>query len=284
MNKYPIIGSFISLNAKNDYLIGATKNAIKNGGNSFMFFNGSPQNTKKLRIEKEEIAKFHQLWKEQNYDSKNIIIHAPYIINIANSEKPSVWEFSVQTLKKEILSAHELGIETIILHPGSYTTGNLQTGLKQIIKALNIINKNQENNVKIALETMSGKGTEIGWNFNQLKYIIDNIEDSKNIGVCLDTCHLYSSGYDLKKWEDVKQEIKNTFGINKVWAIHLNDSKTPFASRKDRHENIDCGSIGLAVLKKIVWDTDFKDIPKILETPWPNNKPIYEKEIKMLIE
>ena len=247
-----------------------------------MIFTGAPQNTKRVPTDRFFIDQFHQKLTETDIKSKNIIIHAPYIINLANTIKPYVFKIGVEFLEMEIKRAQEIGIKIIVLHPGSSVGANIQNSLDSVVKGLNQVLK-ETDDIIIALETMSGKGYEIGRNFDQLKYIIDNVKFKDKIAVCWDNMSF------MKFWlwylviilKMLFNEFDEKIGLDKLVVFHINDSKTKFKSNKDRHENIGYGDLGFKILNNIVHHPKFINIPKILETPYVNNKPPYKYEIDM---
>ncbi|ATZ17331.1 endonuclease IV [Williamsoniiplasma luminosum] len=282
MKKYPIIGSHVSMNALEKYLIGSVKTAINDGANTFMIYTGPPQNSNRKPTSELNIEQMHEILKEHHLDPKDLVVHAPYIINISNPVSQSTWDFSVEFLKKEMQRCDDIGIEILVLHPGAFTKGDPNQALNKLIQGLNEVFK-ENYKTKIALETMSGKGTEVGINFDQLSFVLNQVEEKERLGICLDTCHMNDAGYDLNNWEAIKQEIDQKIGREKVLVFHLNDSKNPLNSHKDRHENIGYGTIGFDNLLKILWDEDFKEIPKILETPFVNEQSPYKAEIQDLL-
>lgn len=280
-----IIGSHVSFNKK-EQLIGSVKEALSYNANTFMFYTGAPQNTNRASIDDSITLSALELMKENNIDLKNVVVHAPYIVNPANNAN---FDFNVNFLKQEIDRVESLGVTKLVLHPGSYVKLTHDEGIKNIIDTLNqVIRKDM--NVKILLETMSGKGTELGTNFDDLKYIIDNIEYSKNVGICLDTCHLNDAGYDIFKFDEILDEVDSKIGLEKVGCIHINDSKNLKSSHKDRHENIGLGTIGFDALINVIYNKRLDNIPKILETPYVTNSdelkdkiyPPYKFEIEMI--
>lgn len=280
-----IIGSHVSFNKK-DQLIGSVKEALSYNANTFMFYTGAPQNTNRASIDDSITLSALELMKENNIDLKNVVVHAPYIVNPANNTN---FDFNVNFLKQEIDRVESLGVTKLVLHPGSYVKLTHDEGIKNIIDTLNqVIRKDMT--VKILLETMSGKGTELGTNFDDLKYIIDNIEYSKNVGICLDTCHLNDAGYDIFKFDEILDEVDSKIGLEKVGCIHINDSKNLKSSHKDRHENIGLGTIGFDALINVIYNKRLDNIPKILETPYVTNSdeskdkiyPPYKFEIEMI--
>lgn len=280
-----IIGSHVSFNKK-EQLIGSVKEALSYNANTFMFYTGAPQNTNRASIDDSITLSALELMKENNIDLKNVVVHAPYIVNPANNAN---FDFNVNFLKQEIDRVESLGVTKLVLHPGSYVKLTHDEGIKNIIDTLNqVIRKDMT--VKILLETMSGKGTELGTNFDDLKYIIDNIEYSKNVGICLDTCHLNDAGYDIFKFDEILDEVDSKIGLEKVGCIHINDSKNLKSSHKDRHENIGLGTIGFDALINVIYNKRLDNIPKILETPYVTNSdeskdkiyPPYKFEIEMI--
>lgn len=280
-----IIGSHVSFNKK-EQLIGSVKEALNYNANTFMFYTGAPQNTNRASIDDSITLSALDLMKKNNIDLKNVVVHAPYIVNPANN---SNFDFNVNFLKQEIDRVESLGVTKLVLHPGSYVKLTHDEGIKNIIDTLNqVIRKDMT--VKILLETMSGKGTELGTNFDDLKYIIDNIEYSKNVGICLDTCHLNDAGYDIFKFDEILDEVDSKIGLEKVGCIHINDSKNLKSSHKDRHENIGLGTIGYDALINVIYNKRLDNVPKILETPYVTNSdeskdkiyPPYKFEIEMI--
>ncbi|CCY94725.1 probable endonuclease 4 [Firmicutes bacterium CAG:884] len=270
-----IIGSHVSF-TKETQLVGSLNEALSYKANTFMFYTGAPQNTNRCKID-EELTKFaHKKMQENNIDINNIVIHAPYIINLANEANMI---FNIKFLQDEIDRATSLNVNKIVLHPGSHIGKGNTNGINNIITSLNQVNFK---NVKILLETMAGKGTECGISINELKTIIDGIKDKEHIGVCLDTCHLNDSGIDISKFDEYLEEFDKEIGINKIGCIHINDSKNPINSHKDRHENIGFGTIGFDNLIKVIYNEKLENIPKILETPYIEKKPPYKEEIAMI--
>jgi len=287
MDKNLIIGSHVGFSIK-DQLLGSVNEAISYGSNTFMFYTGAPQNTKRNPINDEYTKKAYKLMKENNIDINNVIIHAPYIVNLGNLEN---FDFSVNFLKGEVERASQLGIKNMVLHPGSSVGYTKEESIESIIKGLNIILDNDKD-VTICLETMAGKGTEIGKSLEEISKIIDGVKFKNKIGVCLDTCHLFDSGIDLSKFDNYLEEFDKLIGLNYIKCIHINDSKNTCGSHKDRHENIGIGNIGFDILIKIIYHEKIKNIPKILETPYVTKDdsskekiyPPYKYEIKMIRE
>ncbi len=269
-----LIGSHVNYNSK-EQLLGATRDAISFGATTFMFYTGAPQNTVRTNIDEELTRKSWDLMKEKGIDINKVIVHAPYIINLANTEK---LEFGIDFLKKELKRVEILGIKYMVLHPGSHVGLGREVGLNNIIKGLNEVLK--DSNVTILLETMAGKGTELGTSVDEIKYLIDNTIYNDKIGICLDTCHLNDAGYNMNDFDKLLDEIDEKIGLKYVGCIHINDSKNEINSHKDRHENIGYGTIGFKTLIDIIYNKRLENIPKILETPYIDKKPPYKEEIE----
>ncbi len=282
-----LIGSHVSFTSKEQLVI-SVKEAISYGANSFMFYTGAPQNTKRCKIDYDLTLKARNLLYDNNIELKNIVVHAPYIINLANNEKEDNYRFAIKFLKEEINRVSMLGIEKLVLHPGSYVNLDLETGINNVINALNeVIAPNQS--VKICLETMAGKGSEICFDINHIKRIIDKVKYSDKLMVCLDTCHLNDAGYDMSKFDEFLDEFDKLIGIDKIGCVHVNDSKNIIGSHKDRHENIGYGTIGFDALLNVIYNKRLDNIPMILETPYVSDEdgnkrvyPPYKFEIDMI--
>ena len=274
-----LIGSHVSF-AK-DQLLGSVKEALSYGSTTFMFYTGAPQNTFRSKIDDNKTNEAFNLMKENNIDIDKVIVHAPYIINLANNKEEDKYQFSINFLIEEINRCNMFSIKNLVLHPGSHVNLGRELGLENIINALNIVIEKTEN-VRILLETMAGKGTELGTNFDDLKYIIDNIKDKDRIGLCLDTCHLNDSGYPIEEFDKILDEIGSKIGLSYVKCVHVNDSKNPLGAHKDRHENIGYGTIGFDNLINVIYNKRLTDVPKILETPYINEKAPYKEEIDMI--
>lgn len=279
-----LLGSHVSMNGKK-MLEGSAEEAHKFGESTFMIYTGAPQNTRRKPIEELNIEKGHEIM--EAHGLSNIVVHAPYIINIANTLKPHVFELGVEFLQSEIERTQALGAKDIVLHPGSHVGEGSEVGIKKIIEGLNEVLTN-DNNVRIALETMAGKGSEIGRNFEEIAQIIDGVNHNERLSVCFDTCHTHDAGYNVKEdFDGVLNEFDKIVGIDRIKVVHVNDSKNDIGAHKDRHENIGFGYIGFDALNYVVHHDAFKDIPKILETPFvgedkKNKKPPYKLEIEML--
>lgn len=273
-----IIGCHV--NFTNEQLLGSTKQAIEYGANAFMFYTGAPQNTVRKSLDANFTKQAIELMKENGIDMKNVICHAPYIVNLANNKEEEKWQFSINFLKQELSRCKELGISYIVVHPGSAVGIERDIALKNISDALNFII--EEDGPMILLETMAGKGTECGCTFEEIKTILNGVH-SKNIGVCLDTCHMNDAGYDIKDFDKLLEKVSNTIGLENVHCVHLNDSKNERGAHKDRHENLGLGTIGFSALYSVLMNEKLKDVPKILETPYIDRTfPPYKFEIESL--
>lgn len=261
-----IIGSHVSFN-KDSQLLGSVREALAYDANTFMFYTGAPQNTIRIPINDEKTYEAFKLMKDNNMDLRNIIVHAPYIINPANTEN---LDFSINFLRQELDRVEKLGITKLVLHPGSHVQLGEDIAIKNITHVLNSCLLS-DTKVDICLETMAGKGTEMGINFDQLKKIIDGVLYKDKVKVCLDTCHLNDAGYDLKEFDVILDEFDKKIGIDKIACVHINDSKNILGSHKDRHENIGLGTIGFDNLINIIYHEKLKGVPKILETPYITN-------------
>ncbi len=261
-----IIGSHVSYK-NSTQLLGSVEDAVSYGANAFMFYTGAPQNTQRGEINDLVTYEAMKKMKENGIMLENVVCHAPYIVNLANNIDPEKYEFAKNFLRQEIERCIKLGVKRMVLHPGSATKLDRTEALNNIIRGLNSI-LCPDDNIVILLETMAGKGTELGVNLEELKYIIDNIKLQDKIGVCLDTCHLSDSGVDISKFDEYLDEFDKQIGIDKIGCVHLNDSKNPIGARKDRHENLGYGTIGFDTLIDVAYNKRLENIPKMLETPF----------------
>ena len=275
-----IIGSHVSFK-KDTQLVGSVKEALSYGANTFMFYTGAPQNTNRAALNNDLTLEAKSLMNENNIDINNVVVHAPYIINLANGDE-SKYKFSINFLKQECKRCEELGVSKLVLHPGSHVGQGVEVGLKNIINALNEILPTTK--ITILLETMAGKGTELGSTIEQLSTIINGInnKDKSKIGICLDTCHLSDSGLSISSFDEILDCFDKYNLFDKIGCIHVNDSKNPVSSHKDRHENIGYGTIGFSSLLSVIYNKRLESIPKILETPYIEGKPPYKYEIEMI--
>ncbi len=272
-----IIGSHVSFN-KESQMIGSIQEALSYKANTFMFYTGAPQNTNRCVINQALLEEAKKMLINNHIDINNVVVHAPYIINLANDKN---FDFNVNFLTQEIKRVELLGVNKLVLHPGSHVGLEVEQGLQNIIKALNKV-LTKDMNVIVCLETMAGKGTELGRNFEEIKAIIDGITLKDKIGVCLDTCHINDAGYDLNDFDNVLDTFDKIIGLDRLKVLHINDSKNVLGSHKDRHENIGYGTIGFDNLIKVIYHDKLKGLPKILETPYIEKKAPYYYEIDMI--
>ena len=281
------IGSHVSNNGIK-MLEGSVEEALSYGANALMVYLGAPQNTFRKPFNQMHINEALELCKKNNIDPEDIIVHAPYIVNLAQSDNQK-WDYAITFLGNELMGTAMIGAKYMVLHPGAHVGMGSNYGIERIANGINCILSDTINyRSVILLETMAGKGTECGRTFEEIKAIIDRVHNKNRIGVCLDTCHINDACYDIvNDYEGVIDEFDRIIGLEYLKVIHLNDSKNPVGSHKDRHENIGFGTIGFDTLMKFVNDERFKDIPKILETPYiPYTKdlsfPPYQEEIAMI--
>ena len=255
----------------------AAKTAVEIGANTFQFFSRNPRGGNAREFDTKDIANFQEIRKENNFGP--LLAHAPYTMNLA-AAKDDVYEFGRKVIKEDIERMDSLGIEYICFHPGSHVGGGIDVGIDKIIAALNEALTGNEN-ITVLLETMSGKGTEIGFEFEQIKRIIDGVEHNEKLGVCLDTCHIFSAGYDIvNNLDEVLNQFDEVIGLDRLKTIHLNDSMMGFGEKKDRHSVIGEGKIGLDAIINFMTHPKIKDLPFFLETPLEDEG--HKKEIKML--
>lgn len=278
-----IIGSHVSFNNKAQ-LLGSVREALSYNANTFMIYTGGAQSTLRSDINSEYTYEAFKLMIENNINPKNVIVHAPYIVNLANKSDINKYNFYIEFLIKELNRVKELGLDKMVLHPGSATTCTKEEAISNIAEAINKIYENTTD-VMILLEYMAGKGNEVGSSIGELKGIIDKINDKDRIGVCIDTCHMNDSGVDIAKFDEFLDEFDREIGIDKIKCVHVNDSLNLIGSHKDRHANIGYGTIGFDNLINVVYNNRLEGIPFILETPYinRNNKDAYAP-YKMEIE
>ncbi len=279
-----IIGSHVSF-TKNAQLLGSVKEALGYNANAFMFYTGTPQSTLRYDIDSFLTNEAFELMEKHNINKDTVMVHAPYIINLANNSDSDKYNFYIDFLIKELNRVKELGLKYLIVHPGS--NANKKEGILSIATAINKAFE-KTNDVNILLEYMSGKGNEIGSNIDELKSIIDLINDNSRIFVCLDTCHMNDSGIDLNNFDIFLDEFDKKIGINKIKCFHINDSMNERLSHKDRHENIGYGTIGFDALINVIYNKRLSSISFILETPYinrnsPDAYPPYKYEIENII-
>lgn len=255
------------------------KEATEIGANTFQFFTRNPRGSKAKEIDEKDVEKYHVFAKE--HDISQILAHAPYTLNPC-SKDAHTREFALMTMEDDLKRMEYVPGNCYNFHPGSHVGQGAEEGIKMIAETLNQILK-KEQHTTVLLETMAGKGTEVGRSFEELRAILDRVELKDHMGVCLDTCHVYDAGYDIVNHLDqVLDEFDSIIGLERLRAIHMNDSKNPFASHKDRHEKIGEGSLGVKTFETMVNHPKLQGIPIYLETP--NEPDGYAKEIKMLRE
>ena len=282
------LGSHVGMSGK-DMFLNSVREAVSYGANTFMVYTGAPQNTRRKAISELNIPAAWDLMRENGIEE--FVVHAPYIINLANTVKPDIYELAVSFLRTELERTVAMGSHVLVLHPGSHVNAGADAGTAQIIKGLNEV-LTPDLDCVIALETMAGKGSEIGRSFEELARIYDGVSCNDKLRVCFDTCHTNDAGYDISgNFDGVIDTFDRVLGKDQIAVFHINDSKNPRGAAKDRHENLGRGEIGLEALKYVVWHPDFLDVPKILETPWYKNLgnpkdtwAPYKEEIALLRE
>lgn len=274
-----LLGSHVGFN-KNDQLLGSLNEALSYGANTFMFYTGAPQNTRRYPIEDGLTLEAMKIMKEEGIDYSKVVVHAPYIVNLANDGDSEKYQFSVNFLQEEIERCKLLGITKLVLHPGSHVGLGMDRAISNIANAINMISNDS---VVILLETMAGKGTEVGSKLEEIKQIIDLVDNKDLIGVCLDTCHLSDAGYDLSDFNKFLDLFDSIIGLNKIGCVHVNDSKNENGAHKDRHENFGYGHVGFDLLMRVIYNERLENVPKILETPYVDREyPPYKYEIEMI--
>lgn len=280
------IGSHVGMSGKK-MMLGSVEEALSYDANTFMIYTGAPQNTRRKDLSELNIEAAQALMKEHGIEE--FIVHAPYIINLGNTVKPETYELAVDFLRLELTRASAMGSRVLVLHPGAHVGAGMDAGIASIVKGLNEV-LTDDTDCFVALETMAGKGSEIGRNFEELARIYDGVAKKDRLRVCFDTCHTHDSGYDIiHDFDGVMTEFDRILGKDQIAVFHINDSKNPCGAGKDRHENLGQGHIGFDALKQIVHHPDFEEVPKILETPWipidgdkKNTRAPYKEEIAML--
>jgi deoxyribonuclease-4 len=266
-----------------DMYLGSVKEALSYEATAFMVYTGAPQNTIRKKLSDLKIDEAVKFMEESNLSFDNVIVHAPYIINLANPD-PEKRNFAISFLTEEVKRTDAMHVTQIVLHPGSAVGKDREEAIRWIAEGVNkVIHNTQGSRVRIALETMAGKGNEVGKTFEELRQIIDLIDDKTRVSVCFDTCHTHDAGYDIKEnFDEVIKHFDEVVGKSYISVFHINDSKNPQGAAKDRHENFGFGFLGFDALLKVVYHKDFMDIPKILETPYVDDKPPYYEEISMI--
>lgn len=275
-----IIGSHVSMSAP-DYVLGSVKEALSYGANALMLYTGAPQNTRRKAMEELKVKEALALLDEHHIPHEHIIVHAPYIINLANCQKQETFELGVEFLRKEIERVKALGAKYLVLHPGSHVQAGEEAGLTRIVEGLDLAMENI-GEVEIAIETMAGKGSELGYNFEQIRYLMEHAKHGDRLRVCMDTCHLHDAGFDVSDFDAILEAFDRVISLERLVCIHVNDSKNVRGARKDRHANIGFGEIGFDALNRIVHHEKLQHVVKILETPWIDGVAPYKHEIAML--
>lgn len=268
-------------------MLGSVEEALSYGANTFMIYTGAPQNTRRKPVEELKIEAAKKCMAEHKITE--FIVHAPYIINLGNTVKPETYELAVDFLALELERTAAMGSKVLVLHPGAHVGAGVEAGVASIIKGINEV-LTADTDCYIALETMAGKGTEIGRSFEELAMIYDGVKYNDKLRVCFDTCHTHDAGYDIiNDFDGVIDKFDRLLGKNQIAAFHINDSKNVRGAGKDRHANLGQGEIGFEAIRNIVWHPDFMDVPKILETPYipaadgsGNTVPPYKEEIARL--
>lgn len=280
MNKV-YLGSHVSM-AGPEFYLGSVKEALQYGANTFMFYTGAPQNSFRKPVSELRISEGRALIKQAGIDESKIIVHAPYIINLGNSSNPAVYESSKTFLIDELRRVAAFGAKILVLHPGSHVGAGVENGLNAVVSALDEVLAHDGTDVRIALETMAGKGSEVGATFEEIDYLLTHSAHPQRLGVCMDTCHINDAGINVHDVESVLNMFDQIIGLDKLLCLHINDSKNVMGAHKDRHANLGYGEIGFKTILTYVNHPRLTDIPKILETPYYNEKPPYQKEIAML--
>ncbi len=264
------------------YFEGSIKEALSYGADACMIYTGAPQNSKRKPVKELKIEQGRAVLEDAGWKTEQVIVHAPYIINLANMLKPETAYFGREFLKEELRRTAAIGARYLVLHPGSHLKQGAEEGIRWVCEGLDEVFESDSTSVEIALESMAGKGSEIGCTFEEIRAILDGVKDSSRLKVCLDTCHLNDAGYDVSEFDTLLDQFDEQVGLERLAVLHVNDSKNPKGARKDRHENIGKGTIGLDSLGAIVHNPRLSSIIKILETPYIDDKPPYADEIALL--
>ena len=280
-NKTIYLGSHVGMNAP-EYYLGSVKEALSYGSNTFMFYTGAPQNSFRKPLNELKIEEGRKLLREAGIDESKIIVHAPYLINGANKVKLETQDLAKQLILSEVQRTHGFGAKILVLHPGAHVGLGPDIGIDALVECLDEVFSKDNSDVKIAIETMAGKGSEIGIRFEEIAAIIQKCAYPDRLGVCLDTCHISDAGYDVHDVDGVLAEFDRVIGLDRLLAVHLNDSKNPRGAHKDRHENLGYGYVGFETICRWANHPLLAEVPKVLETPWVGEKAPYKTEIEML--
>ena len=281
MSKDLLIGSHVGMNGP-EYYLGSVKEAISYNATTFMFYTGAPQNSYRKPLSELKIQEGRALLAKHGFDESKIVVHAPYILNPANPNREDLLEMSVRMIVNELQRTAAFGAKILVLHPGNHLGAGSEIAIQTLANSLDQIFAQDGTDVKIAIETMAGKGSEIGITFQEVKQIINLCHFPERLGICLDTCHIHDAGYDVSDADALLKEFDEVIGLNLLLVVHLNDSKNIRGAHKDRHENLGYGEIGFKALCQIANHPLLRNIPKILETPYVNEKAPYADEIQML--
>ncbi len=265
-----------------DFYLGTCQTALRYGETAFMFYTGAPQSSKRAPLDSLKIEEGRAFLKEHHFDEKAIVVHAPYILNLGNNSNPESYQAGIALLRGEIIRSEAFGASFLVFHPGNATSLSVSDSLLAVAHGIDLAYQGLESHVTLCLETMAGKGSEVGKNFDELAQIIALSHEQKRLGVCFDTCHVNDEGVALGDVDKVLDDFNHIIGLSRLKVIHLNDSKNPRGSHKDRHENIGYGTIGFPILSAWVHNPRLLTIPKILETPTDGIHDPYAKEIAML--
>ncbi len=277
------IGSHVSMSGP-EYYLGSVKEALSYGANTFMFYTGAPQNSYRKPVGELKIKEGRKAIADAGIDESKIIVHAPYIINIGNKTNPAVYESSKKFLIEELRRVAAFGPRILVLHPGSHVGLGVEGGLSSVVEALDEVLEQDGTNVRIALETMAGKGSEVGATFEEISFLLTHSRHPERLGVCLDTCHINDAGINVHEVDEVLNTFDRVIGLEKLLCLHVNDSKNVMGAHKDRHANIGYGEIGFETIHAYIKHPRLENVPKILETPYIGDKAPYRKEIAMLRE
>ncbi len=275
------LGSHCGMKAPK-YLKGSVEEAISYNANALMVYTGAPQNFRRTALDKLFIEEAHELMEANGIKKENLVVHAPYLINLGNTIKPETFQTGIDLLTSEIERATAFGAKYMVLHPGAHVGAGIPLAIDSIVKGLDIVNENNDDLI-IALETMAGKGTEVGSRFEEISEIISKVKRPEMLGVTLDTCHINDAGYDLNDFENILNQFDEIIGLDKLNVLHINDSINEIGARKDRHANIGEGTIGLDNLATVIHHPKLVDVVKILETPYIDKEPPYKEEIELLL-
>lgn len=275
------LGSHVGLSAPK-YYEGTVEEALSMGENAFMFYTGAPQNTLRKPLEALRIEEGRALLKKNGIDESKVVVHAPYIINLGNKDKPETFDLAKSFLVEELRRTAGFGAKLLVLHPGAHVGHDERHGMESLLLGLGEALSQDGTDVTVCLETMAGKGSEIGTRFEFFQEFLSRFEYASRVAICLDTCHVHDAGYDVNDASSLLDEFDRVIGLSNLKVVHLNDSKNPRGSHKDRHDNLGYGQIGFDALLRFAQEPRLQEIPIILETPWVGEKEPYAKEISML--